>query len=381
MNILFVGGTFDESYGKKSSLVETFFTEINCRIDAELTLYNGGNYYSLEKILNSVTDYDIVFWWANIPNNNLPKIRNVKEINNKTMLISSKRNDGKYSFGELINSALMLKSNLVVEFSKTEIDKFKMRVFDPLGNVWFEGYEVKDCVKNLLDRILFLKSITRQNTVKVEDDTNLGLAWYFDQFVQENYKSDKKVELKNENEFFELVKDYAEIFHEKMKLSNEVKRFLGNASFRCCKGFPSFRCGKYIFVSKRNVDKRYIDKKHFVATYLKDNEVYYCGENKPSVDTPIQLRLYEKLKNINYIIHSHCYIKDAAFTSISLPCGAIEEVDEIISTILDTYHSLDCDFYKINLIGHGSTIMSNDVGKLKNVEFVSRKLPEKIFNN
>lgn len=109
--------------------------------------------------------------------------------------------------------------------------------------------------------------------------------------------------------------------------------------------------------------------------------MYYCGENKPSVDTPIQLRLYEKLKNINYIIHSHCYIKDAAFTSISLACGAIEEVDEINSTILDTYHSLDCDFYKINLIGHGCTIMSNDVGKLKNVEFVSRKLPEKMFNN
>lgn len=45
------------------------------------------------------------------------------------------------------------------------------------------------------------------------------------------------------------------------------------------------------------------------------------------------------------------------------------------------YYSLDCDFYKINLIGHGCTIMSNDVEKLKNVEFVSRKLPEKMFNN
>lgn len=43
---------------------------------------------------------------------------------------------------------------------------------------------------------------------------------------------------------------------------------------------------------------------HFVPTYLSEYKVYYCGENKPSVDTPIQLRLYEKLPNINYMIDS-----------------------------------------------------------------------------
>lgn len=49
---------------------------------------------------------------------------------------------------------------------------------------------------------------------------------------------------------------------------------------RCGKGMPSFRKDGYIFVSQRNVDKQFIDINHFVPTYLEDDKVYYCGENK-----------------------------------------------------------------------------------------------------
>lgn len=60
--------------------------------------YNGGNYNELNKILEMTINYDTVFWWANVANG-LPKIRNVKEINYKMMLISSKINDNnKYTF-------------------------------------------------------------------------------------------------------------------------------------------------------------------------------------------------------------------------------------------------------------------------------------------
>lgn len=74
---------------------------------------------------------------------------------------------------------------------------------------------------------------------------------------------------------------------------------------RCSKGMPSFKHNDYVFVSQRNVDKEYLDLSHFIPTYLEDDKVYYCGENKPSVDTPIQLRLYKELPNIRYMIHSH----------------------------------------------------------------------------
>ena len=64
--------------------------------------YNGGNYNELNKILEMTINYDTVFWWANVANG-LPKIRNVKEINYKMMLISSKINDNnKYTFQDFL---------------------------------------------------------------------------------------------------------------------------------------------------------------------------------------------------------------------------------------------------------------------------------------
>ena len=135
--ILFVGGTWDNKSGKPSKIVNKFAQYF------EITdLYNGGNYTDLEKILHTATNYNIIIWWPNV-NNDLPKIRNIKEINPKAMLISSKKNiDNKYSFQDLVERALMSKSNLIVEFSDKN-NKYFIRLFDPLGNVWYEGFEIK----------------------------------------------------------------------------------------------------------------------------------------------------------------------------------------------------------------------------------------------
>ena len=135
--ILFVGGNWDLNGGKKSKIVDEFSKHL-----PNTTVYNGGNYNDLNKILDSCTEYDIVIWWANVPNE-LPKIRNVKDINYKTMLVSSKRNiDNKYSFQDLLQRALLLKSNLTVEFSKNN-NIYGMKLFDPLGNVWYEGTNIR----------------------------------------------------------------------------------------------------------------------------------------------------------------------------------------------------------------------------------------------
>lgn len=37
------------------------------------------------------------------------------------------------------------------------------------------------------------------------------------------------------------------------------------------------------------------------------------------------------------MIHSHCYIENAPYTEMSVPCGAIEEVDEILNVIRNYY--------------------------------------------
>ena len=371
--ILFVGGNWDLNGGKKSKIVEEF-----AKFLPNVTVYNGGNFNDLNDILESCVNYDIVLWWANV-SNDLPKIRNVKDINYKVMLVSSKRNvEGKYSFQDLLQRSFSLKSNLTIEFSMVD-NKYYMRLFDPLGNMWYEGFSIKLCSKILIERLNFIRSITRESTVSNEENVG-ALAWFFNMFKDEMYESNDNPFVPIKEEFLEIVRNYAYKFAEATFETKEVKRFLGNASFRCPKGFPSFRDSKYIFVSKRNVNKEFIGIKEFVPVYLEDGKLFYCGDNKPSVDSPIQVRLYSLLPNINYMIHSHCYIENAPYTNVVLPCGALEEVDEIKNVIKKYYdNDYNKDFYVVNLLGHGSIMMSNKPSQLKNIRMVGRKLPEKFI--
>ena len=351
--ILFVGGTFDNNGGKPSSIVNKFAKELGVE-SISCDVFNGGYFNQLEDILESVVNYKYVIWWANVPND-MPKIRNVKEINPKCILVTSKRNDnGKYGFAELINRALGAKANLCVEFSKWN-DVYTMRIFDPLGNQWYHGYSILDASKVLIDRMIFLADITRQSCLHAEEI----------------------IQIPEEKEFFTLIKNYADVFHDLIQPDKGVTRFLGNSSFRCQRGFPSFRKNDKIFVSRRNIDKRYIDKDGFVPVKMADSVLWYYGEHKPSVDTPIQTRLYQILPNINYMIHAHVYIADAPFTKHNIPCGGIEEVQEIMDVV---GHDTDKNFYAINLIGHGCIVMANNVNQLKNLKYVARKMPESITN-
>lgn len=62
----------------------------------------GGNYNELNTIIEMTINYDTVIWLANVANE-LSKIRNVKKINYKMMLVSSKINDNnKYTFQGLL---------------------------------------------------------------------------------------------------------------------------------------------------------------------------------------------------------------------------------------------------------------------------------------
>lgn len=375
-NILLVGGTFsntanpDGSYGAVSGVLRHVYNALNNYPNFTVKYVNGGKYDILKTLLTSTPQYDFVFWWANV-NNSLEKMRNVKEIAPHTMLISSKRNDNqKYNFQELIQRGLALKSNLTFEFRKTDTGLFNMMIFDPLGIVWYDGTDISKAVDNCVKRMLFLKAMTRQNTVQDTDDKTLIMKWYFDQFKQPEYQSDKTIPIPDEQDFVNVVRTYAKEFQKFMPTNCKTERFIGNASLRklppqvgrCGKGMPSFRgSDDIIFVSKRNIDKQFIELNNFVPVWLDNNKLMYSGPDKPSVDTPVQVRLYQTLDHINYILHSHCYIKNAPFTTTAIPCGAIEEYDEIMKLLNDSQIDTHRNQYVINLIGHGSIIMWNDM--------------------
>jgi hypothetical protein len=375
--VLIVGGTFDNECGRPSGLVKSINENIRKDTDFVVTTVNGGYVGDLhDEILSSVADYDVVLWFANVSNDE-DKLRDVKAINPKCILITSKRNDNsKYTFAELISRALAIKANLTIEFSKQE-DKFNMMLFDPLGNVFYDGLDVSELCVNLIHRTKQLLTFTRVPTIQ---ETELPTP-----------------EVPEETEFFEFAHDCADIFHNLIRPAKGTERFLGNMSFRCQNGFPSFRGENgIIYVSRRNVDKSDINAGSFVPTYLDEqNTTKYFGEFKPSVDTPVQLRLYKLFPWANYMLHAHCYvdttdIPDAMMlhTKAPIPCGALEELSEI-RIVLPAKDGSFVEFSKnaprllaINLKGHGCILIAKDVEIFKELQkhkdncFVQRPIPE-----
>jgi ribulose-5-phosphate 4-epimerase/fuculose-1-phosphate aldolase len=382
--VLIVGGTFDNEGGRPSKLINSMYNEIASVNGYEVILYNGGLVTDLHNyILPSVVDYQIVMWFANVSNDE-DKLRDVKVINPKCILITSKRNDdSKYTFAELISRALAIKANLTIEFSKHD-DKFNMMLFDPLGNVFYDGFTVSQLCYQMMRRISQLLHFTRVPTIQ---EVKLPMP-----------------EVPEETTFFDFAHDCAEIFHNLIRPAKGTERFLGNMSFRCQNGFPSFRGENgIIYVSRRNVDKSDINAGSFVPTFLtEDNTTKYFGDNKPSVDTSVQLRLYRLFPWANYMLHAHCYVDTTGIpntmmlsTNTPVPCGALEEVAEIYNIIPRTINDLDGTvqlFNKnaprllaINLKGHGCILIAKDVAIFKELQkhkdncFIQRPMPE-VYN-
>ena len=95
--ILFVGGTWNLNGDRSFKVIDKFRKYLD-----NAGFYNGVNYNELNTILQITINHDTVIWLANVANG-LPKIRNVKEINYKMMLVSSKINDNnKYTFQGLL---------------------------------------------------------------------------------------------------------------------------------------------------------------------------------------------------------------------------------------------------------------------------------------
>jgi len=160
---LLVGGTFGDDFdGRPSTLADVLFNSMVTRgltdSQHDFKIFNGGIYSDLEHLMeNVVPKMDYIFWFANVPDNDKPKlVRRIKAVNKKCMLVTSKRNHGDYEFADLIQHGLRNKSNLMVEFIGEQGEKISGRVIDPLGIL----YVIALKILSLWDMLLLIESNT-----------------------------------------------------------------------------------------------------------------------------------------------------------------------------------------------------------------------------
>ncbi len=357
---LLVGGTFGNN-PSHSKLAEEVFNAIkDSQNYINITIHNGGRFSDLEKIAGSIKSegYDIIVWMANVPEEHEKIVKNIKVDSPTCLLVTSKRNlDGKYSIQDIIYHALNIKSNLVLEiFKATDSDRYGCRILDPLCNCFEDTSDFSKAGRTLAARLQQLMWFTRIRSICAGKNRKIPV----------------------EDGFLSIIREHAEIFHDCIHPHPEATtRFFGNASFRCESGFPSFKQGNYIYVTRRNVDKRQLDRTAFVPVRVPvrvpmNHYIEYYGQHKPSVDTPIQVLLYEYYKNAKYMLHSHAYLVGCKFTSKVIPCGNVEEADEITKVVRDK----QAVNFGVNLIGHGSILIADNIEFIKRATFVARPQPE-----
>lgn len=361
MRITVVGGTWDENGGTPSGLINTLADFLGAN-----SLFNGGRFEDLNVISQVAAGSDAVLWFPRVPDSASKEARNLKALNRKLLLVMAKANyatDHTHSFQDIMARALAQKANLVVEFGKKEDGHKQWRLLDPLGNQWCPWSDsVAVLAERLKDRMGFLALTVREN-IELLPVPNMEKAPLSEAFGQ-------------------VVKNAADTFHELLKPDLQAQRFLGNASFRCASGFPSFRSedGSLIYVSQRNLDKRAIDADGFIPVGLDLQPAFDGGSKlraydlrmrKPSVDTPVQIRLYRAFPWAKYMLHGHVYVPGACYTDRCYPCGDLREVDEILRCVNGTTQS-----FALNLRGHGFIAVSEGLDFIKGLSYVARPAPE-----
>jgi len=342
-----VMGTFDQNGGKPSKIGKMMLDFLGCEG------LNGGDLSELDL---DFSRFDALLWMPNIDNSEDKILPRIKAQNRKLLLISSKRCvETDYCESDVVGRLLKTRSNLGIMIEQQQLTpsgggRYNFKLLDPLGNIYCDTTNVETLCYALWKRVDFLLSLTRVSSTQVGERQELHIPL----------------------NFLDIVRSYGERFTEYVNAVNP-NRFLGNAATRCSYGFPAHRDGSRVFVSRRNVDKQNITAEDFVEVDAQlGGGIVYWGNQKPSVDAPLQLLLFTRYAQINYMIHGHVYVKDAPMTEIKVPCGALEEFVEIYRLFPDPQAT---DF-TVNLRGHGCLIMANQIDYLNQVELMARPFPE-----
>jgi len=311
---------------------------------------NGGSINRLKNI--DLSKKDFVIWMPNISNDE-EKYYPVKK--RGSFLICSKVMRPDYALDVPISRIFKMHANAVIAIYANE-KPFTFDLVDALANSWSKTTDIKilaDTIYNLFNwsnlQQRMKSTLTTIDAPKFENQ-----------------------------QFIDLVKLTAD----KIEATN-VGRFFGNASTRCFKTFPSMRTKDVVYVSARNIDKARITSEDMVKVKMEKEQVLFEGK-QPSIDTPVQLKLYWAFSPffndfiINYIIHGHAYIKDAFMTKYYFPCGDLREYEEL-QELIHAFNGFS-DSRRINLKNHGFIIFAENIevleSTIKSSIFIQRPLGE-----
>jgi len=340
MKTILIGGDFG-NIPKSSSVINKlskFFDDVDIK--------NGG---TLDDLKINLDGFSLVIWSPNI-DNEIDKQYPKKE--KGSVLICTKVLRENRNYGDAVARIFKMNANAVITIESSS-KPFKFQLIDALGNLWCDTSDLSVLSKSIKDFFSWSKGAIRIDSIK----TDFNITKPNQTLIS----------------FCDIIKNVAD------KVENERGgRYFGNASTRCSKMFPSLRTEDDFLVSGRNIPKDRISIDDFVFVKLGDEvdtvgKVIYSGNRKPSVDTPIQLVLYRKYLNINFMIHGHAYIDGVDFTKHYFPCGDLRECEELLNKFPSDNKS-----FILNLKNHGFIIATDTIEKIKeivnNSKFIYRNI-------
>jgi len=315
MKTIVVGGNFG-AFSKESSIINKLSEFIGG------DLVNGGTYMDLEDVAKRIPEYDLVIWMPNI-NNSYDDISFHKKVGAVVVVSKAIRDDSR-TRGDAVSRIFKYHGNAVIAIKYDE--RFEFTLIDALNNDWAKSENIEDISIGIKKLYSWTKGAKREGTMRKIDN--------LDKLITINKSVSSKV----------------------MKIQG---RFFGNLSTRCAALFPSKRESSGYFVSGRNTDKEQLKRSDMVECVLSNDKIMYFGERKPSVDTPVQVALYEIFPKINYMIHGHNFVKGVPSTENYFPCGDKREIPEIVKLIGDSTYGV------INLKNHGFLVYAQYLGELE----------------
>ena len=137
--------------------------------------------------------------------------------------------------------------------------------------------------------------------------------------------------------------------------------------------------GTTIIVSKRNTDKTHLTPKEMIpATRNTMGNITAYSTDKPSVDTPVHLRLYQAMPNLNFFIH------DVPTTEHYYACGDLREANELFK-LISTNANVSSQVGAINLCNHGFFLYAETLEQLQilvnSLKFTEKPIAEQISSD